>query len=303
MTGSCGADSDTRMLSSRHSGRISTTMSSTSCRRSTAPGLGSAPLRAIRCSRRDSSPMAWFARSARGDRLLVLGVDAGHRAQRHHRDARQVVEIVRHRRGQLADRAHARFLHQQILRAHEVGVELLEALQEPRAFHGDAEVAHERAQQTVFEQFVGQRLAAEIRAQPQCPYRLIAAAQQRPAGEGVAAQVLEDYARQRHGIGRDSLGVIFQDQQRFRVRHVDHAPLAKPVANGLAHVEDRDPRHLVGRVAPVDELAHGDEVPRRLIQHGDPDGAEAEGGDLVRHQRGDVVQIGHGRQSRRHFGQ
>ncbi len=40
-------------------------MSSSSCRKSTAPDLGSLPLRAIRCRRRESSPIAWLARSAR----------------------------------------------------------------------------------------------------------------------------------------------------------------------------------------------------------------------------------------------
>ena len=122
------------------------------------------------------------------------------------------------------------------------------------------EVAHERAEEAVVEQLVGQRLATAVGGEAERAHRLAAAAEQRPAGERVAPQVLEDDARQGHRAGGDPLRVILDDEQRLGALDVDHPPLAEAVADRLPHVEDRDPRHLLGGVAPVDQLAHGDEV-------------------------------------------
>ena len=74
---------------------------------------------------------------------------------------------------------------------------------------------------------------------------------------------------------------------------VDHPPLAEAVADRLPHVDDRDTRHLLGRVASVVRLADRHEVARRFVEDGDPRGREAGRGDLVEDDVRNFVKVRH----------
>src|SRR5262245_9082341 len=103
------------------------------------------------------------------------------------------------------------------MRAHQLGVEPFELLHVQRTLHRDAEVIHERAQKALPEQEVGNRPPAEIRAEPERPHRLAAAAEKRPARKWVAPQMVVDYARQRHAPFRNWTWRILDDQQRIGI--------------------------------------------------------------------------------------